>query len=101
MQITLPPKTSFQQFLLTMKMLPMFIQFCLLPKTRLTLLLFFVCQQLAAQNEGTEILWDHYGVPHIYAKTNQEMYYAFGWAQMNNHANLLLKIYGQARGRAA
>jgi acyl-homoserine-lactone acylase len=29
------------------------------------------------------------------------MYYAFGWAQMNNHANLLLQIYGQARGRAA
>ncbi len=77
------------------------IQFRLLPKTRLTLLLFFVCLQLAAQNERTEILWDHYGVPHIYAKTNQEMYYAFGWAQMNNHANLLLKIYGQARGRAA
>jgi acyl-homoserine-lactone acylase len=29
------------------------------------------------------------------------MYYAFGWAQMNNHADLLLQIYGQARGLAA
>ena len=29
------------------------------------------------------------------------MYYAFGWTQMNNHANLLLQIYGQARGKAA
>jgi acyl-homoserine-lactone acylase len=55
----------------------------------------------SAQIAATEILWDNYGVPHIYAKTNKEMYYAFGWAQMNNHANLLLQIYGQARGRAA
>jgi len=60
-----------------------------------------MCLQLAAQNAGTEILWDNYGVPHIYAKNNNEMYYAFGWAQMNNHANLLLQIMGQARGRAA
>ena len=57
--------------------------------------------KLPAQNATTEILWDNYGVPHIYANTNKEMYYAFGWAQMNNHANLLLQIYGQARGRAA
>jgi acyl-homoserine-lactone acylase len=55
---------------------------------------------LPAQNTA-EILWDHYGIPHIYAKTNKELYYAFGWAEMNNHANLLLKIYAQARGRAA
>jgi acyl-homoserine-lactone acylase len=50
---------------------------------------------------GTEILWDNYGVPHIYCTTNQEMYYAFGWAQMNNHADLILKLYAQARGRSA
>ena len=29
------------------------------------------------------------------------MYYAFGWAQMHNHANLLLQLYGLARGRGA
>lgn len=52
-------------------------------------------------NAGTEILWDNYGVPHIYAANTREMYYAFGWAQMNNHANLLLKLYAQARGKAA
>ena len=49
----------------------------------------------------TEILWDTYGVPHVYGATENDMYYAFGWAQMHNHGNLLLKLYGQARGRAA
>ncbi len=29
------------------------------------------------------------------------MYYAFGWAQMNSHADLILKLYAQARGRAS
>jgi acyl-homoserine-lactone acylase len=66
-----------------------------------TLLACFVIHEINAQNTKTEILWDTYGVPHIYAKNNREMYYAFGWAQMNNHANLLLQLYGQARGRAA
>ena len=30
-----------------------------------------------------------------------ELFYAFGWAQMANHGDLLLELYGQARGRAA
>ncbi|HLZ87707.1 MAG TPA: acylase [Puia sp.] len=50
---------------------------------------------------GGEIVWDRYGVPHIYGETAMGMYYAFGWAQMHNHANLILKLYGQARGKAA
>jgi acyl-homoserine-lactone acylase len=49
----------------------------------------------------TEILWDTYGVPHIYAKDNQSAFRSFGWAQMQSHGNLLLQLYGQARGRAA
>ncbi|MCC5644533.1 acylase [Nostoc sp. CHAB 5824] len=49
----------------------------------------------------TEILWDTYGVPHIYGKDNQSAFQAFGWAQMQSHGNLLLQLYGQARGRAA
>ena len=53
------------------------------------------------KNAGPEILWDNYGVPHIYGKTNQDMYYAFGWAQMACHADLILKLYAQSRGRAA
>ena len=47
------------------------------------------------------ILWDSWGVPHIFANNNEDLFYAFGYAQMNNHADLLLKLYGQARGRAA
>jgi acyl-homoserine-lactone acylase len=49
----------------------------------------------------TEILWDTYGIPHIYGKDAQSAFQAFGWAQMQSHANLLLRLYGQARGKAA
>lgn len=63
--------------------------------------LFSVAFTSKAQTSKTEILWDTYGVPHIYGKSQAEMYYAFGWSQMESHANLLLQLYGQARGRAA
>jgi acyl-homoserine-lactone acylase len=49
----------------------------------------------------TEILWDEWGVPHIYGKDTKSMFYAFGWAQMHSHGDLILKLYGQARGRTA
>lgn len=49
----------------------------------------------------TEILWDRWGVPHIHAPEPGELFRAFGWAQMKNHANLILRLYGEARGRAA
>jgi len=61
----------------------------------------FIIETATAQSAKTEILWDNYGVPHIYAKTTAGMYYAFGWAQMRNRADLLMELYGQARGRAA
>ena len=72
-----------------------------------TLILVFVASVFLSgsgirdKDPGTEILWDSFGVPHIYSASNQEMYYAFGWAQMNNHADLILKLYAQARGRSA
>jgi acyl-homoserine-lactone acylase len=50
---------------------------------------------------GVEILWDKYGVPHIYAADRESMFYANGWAQMHNQADLLLRLYGESRGRAA
>lgn len=65
------------------------------------LLFFIVGYEIQAQNSKTEILWDNFGVPHIYGENARDMYYAFGWAQMNNHANLILLLYGQSRGRAA
>jgi len=51
--------------------------------------------------KSTEILWDTYGVPHIYSRDTQGLFRAFGWAQMQSHGNLILRLYGQARGRAA
>lgn len=54
-----------------------------------------------ASSAPTEILWDSYGVPHIYASNRAELAHAFGWAQMQNHGDLLLRLYAQARGRAA
>jgi acyl-homoserine-lactone acylase len=48
-----------------------------------------------------EVLWDRWGIPHIFARDMPAAVYAFGWAQMRNHGNLLLRLYGQARGRGA
>ncbi|MFD0862892.1 acylase [Sungkyunkwania multivorans] len=49
----------------------------------------------------THIAWDTWGVPHIYSNSIDELFYAQGWAQMHNHANLILELYGSSRGRAA
>ena len=65
-----------------------------------TIFILFSCSN-PQKPENTEIIWDNYGVPHVYANNEAEMYYAFGWAQMQNHANLILKLYAQARGRAS
>ncbi|MCR4341676.1 MAG: acylase [Gemmatimonadaceae bacterium] len=50
---------------------------------------------------GAEILWDSYGVPHIFASDRNALARALGWAQMRNHGDLLLRLYAQARGRGA
>ena len=49
----------------------------------------------------TEIAWDTWGVPHITANTVEELFFAQGWAQMHNHANLILELYGSSRGKGA
>src|ERR1700761_6323832 len=48
-----------------------------------------------------EILWDTFGVPHVFAKDEAGVFYGFGYAQVKSHANLVLRLYGQAQGRAA
>ncbi|MBE9209286.1 acylase [Nostoc sp. LEGE 06077] len=58
-------------------------------------------QSISSVTRTTEILWDTYGVPHIYGNSTQNAFQAFGWAQMQSHGNLLLRLYGQARGKAA
>ncbi len=58
-------------------------------------------RNLAAGLERTEILWDSWGVPHVYGKDAEGLFQAFGWAQMQSHGDLILRLYGQARGQAA
>src|SRR5580693_3311027 len=65
------------------------------------LLLALLISQPCIAAAKTEILWDQYGVPHIFAPNREQMFYAHGWAQMRNQANLLLQLYGESRGRAA
>jgi acyl-homoserine-lactone acylase len=50
---------------------------------------------------GVDILWDKYGVPHIYAKTTAGAFYAYGWAQMHSHGERILMLYAQSRGQGA
>jgi acyl-homoserine-lactone acylase len=48
-----------------------------------------------------EILWDHYGVAHVYAKNLEGLFFGYGYASMQSHGDLILKLYGESRGRAA
>lgn len=50
---------------------------------------------------SAEIKWDTWGVPHIKGERDTDAYYAFGWAQMKAHGNIILESYGKARGRSA
>jgi acyl-homoserine-lactone acylase len=54
-----------------------------------------------AENRETRIEWDTWGVPHITSNTIENLFYAQGWAQMHNHANLILELYGSSRGKGA
>src|SRR5436853_3497007 len=61
----------------------------------------FAAPAVAAPAKGTEILWDKYGIPHIIAADHPSLFYAYGYAQMEAHSELLLRLYAQARGRGA
>lgn len=50
---------------------------------------------------NVEILWDQWGVPHIYAEDETSAAYACGWAHTHSHGDLILRLYAQARGNAA
>jgi len=51
--------------------------------------------------KGSEILWDKFGVPHIFAKSTTDMFYCFGYAETEAHGDLLLHTIGGSRGRGA
>jgi len=48
-----------------------------------------------------QILWDQYAVPHIYGADIPTVVRGLGYAQMENHAELLLNNVARARGRSA
>ena len=48
-----------------------------------------------------EILWDHYGVAHVYAKNMEGLFFGYGYASLQSHGDLILKLYAESRGRAA
>ncbi len=76
-------------------------RFVLIFALLLTVLIPITSRTIYAASPKTEILWDTWGVPHIFAGDNVGLFYAFGWAQAQNHGDLLLKLYGESRGRAA
>ncbi len=55
----------------------------------------------AARASTGTILWDQYGVPHIYAPDITSVVQGLGYAQMENHAETLLNNVARARGRSA
>ncbi len=55
----------------------------------------------AQELKHPEVKWDTWGVPHITGKSESDVYYAFGWAQMKAHGDLILKSYAKARGQSA
>ena len=67
----------------------------------LAALLGTLCLPACEPSPGTEILWDTYGIPHIFADDTEDLFEAQGWAQMQAHGDLILRLYGEARGRAA
>ncbi len=48
-----------------------------------------------------EIIWDKYGIPHIYGRTVEDVLYGYGFAHMENHAETILRKIATARGRLA
>lgn len=47
------------------------------------------------------ILWDTWGIPHVYGRNDADVAYGFAQAQMQSHGDLLLRLYAQARGCGA
>ena len=47
------------------------------------------CSSERAPVGSAEILWDKWGVPHIFAADDAAAFYAFGWAQMHAHGNVI------------
>ncbi len=55
----------------------------------------------SSAQSGGEILWDTYGIPHIYGPDLLTVVRGYGYAQMENQAETLLTNVAAARGRLA
>jgi acyl-homoserine-lactone acylase len=72
----------------------------ILPMMRLLLAMLPAVGSAQAKG-GSEILWDSWGVPHIYTEDREAALYAFGWAQMRAHGDAIARFYAAARGQAS
>ncbi|NJO31979.1 MAG: hypothetical protein HC869_01425 [Rhodospirillales bacterium] len=70
---------------------------------RLILLLLTIVGMTALHSHAraADIRWDLWGVPHIWAESDEDAAHAFGWAQMRANADEVLRLYARARGQAA
>jgi acyl-homoserine lactone acylase PvdQ len=55
----------------------------------------------AAAAPKNEILWDTYGVPHVYGTSTAAVFHGYGYAQAQSHGDEILRLYGESRGRGA
>ena len=55
----------------------------------------------AAPSADVTIAWDEWGVPHINADEMAGTFYGLGWAHMQLHGDLILELYGRARGKSS
>jgi acyl-homoserine-lactone acylase len=53
------------------------------------------------RHSKAEILWDQFGIPHIYGPDRLSVVRGLGYAEMENHAETILMNVASARGRSA
>ena len=54
-----------------------------------------------AEPARNEILWDRYGVPHVYGTSTAAVFHGYGYAQAQSHGDEILRLYGESRARGA
>lgn len=65
------------------------------------LILSLILNGFSQNNPSTTIIWDTWGVPHIKSDNLEDLFFAQGWAEMHNHANHIIELFGVSRGRGA
>ena len=56
---------------------------------------------IAGLNDSVEIIRDSYGMPHIYARTNEDAYFALGYCMAQDRLFQMDMVRRTARGRLA